>query len=354
MRTTDHEKRRMEDAQIICRLAQVYRCGLDWARLQKSPYAELETAVVAEYTEFFEKLQVGGVRLMLVLHHFCHPTWFEKSGAFERADNVPVFVDYCTRVIQHFGKYAHSWNTFNEPNVFVMNGYLLGNFPPFLKRRYRLATRVLTNMGSAHNNVYKAIHTSYPDALVGISLNTACFTGTNLLGTIVAYMVDWWFHKKSARPFEKVDFWGLSYYAHMPFDPFPIDAVSRRAALVKLGLPHDEMWAYKPEGLGQLVRRFYRRYQLPVYITENGVCTNSVAFRIQSIRDYLKICHMLVEEGIPLHGYVHWSAWDNFEWHLGTSYRFGLVRVDFESMDRHFSEAAQFYENIVKTNTCTT
>jgi beta-glucosidase len=53
---------------------------------------------------------------------------------------------------------------------------------------------------------------------------------------------------------------------------------------------------------------------------------------------------------VDLQGYIHWSTWDNFEWHLGPTYRFGLVRVDFRTMERSMTEAGLFYEKIAGQN----
>ncbi|MDZ7648229.1 MAG: family 1 glycosylhydrolase [Cytophagales bacterium] len=35
-----------------------------------------------------------------------------------------------------------------------------------------------------------------------------------------------------------------------------------------------------------------------------------------------------MKKGIDIRGYYHWSAWDNFEWNLGPTYRFGLYTCD--------------------------
>lgn len=348
-RTTDHEKRRLEDAEFITRFGSIYRCGVDWGRLQPEPYAKFAPTVVAEYRSFFDHLRKKGVGLMLVLHHFTHPNWFEQRGAWTTEDNIPLFLDFTRQCLKHFGEYVHYWNTFNEPNVYAMNAYMLGNFPPKKKRQYSTANLVLDNMGRAHDIAFAMIREK-SEAPIGISLNTACFEGTNLPGKMVAAFVRWWFLERAARPFRKCDFWGLSYYAYMLFDPFPIDAIARKKSLEKRGIPHDRMWGYRPEGFGQVMRAFHRRYGKPIIVTENGVCTDDQAIRIQSLREYLGICHRAIADGVDLRGYIHWSTWDNFEWHLGPTYRFGLVRVDFDTMERSMTEAGLFYEKIAREN----
>jgi beta-glucosidase len=348
-RTTDHEVRREEDAGIIARFGSVYRCGVDWSRLQTEPFAKFDQEVIAEYRAFFEDLRQRNVGLMFVLHHFAHPNWFEQKGGWINEDNIPFFLDFVRQCIKHFGEYVKVWNTFNEPNVYAMNAFILGNFPPRKRGRILTATRVLDHMGKAHDIAVTMLRDK-SDAPIGISLNTACFEGRGILGKIVAEFTDWWFMTRAAKPFQRCDFWGLSYYAYMIFDPLPIDAISRKDSLVRLGIPHDKMWGYCPAGLGEVMRRFHKKYGKPIIITENGICTDDSQQRIEAIKDYLKVCHEAIQEGIDLQGYIHWSTWDNFEWHLGPTFRFGLARVNLDTMDREVTLAGEFYEQVVREN----
>ncbi|HMQ49734.1 MAG TPA: family 1 glycosylhydrolase [Saprospiraceae bacterium] len=349
-RTTDHEKRRKEDIQYITQFGTVYRCGVDWARLQKAPLAPFDEAVVVEYQAFFQELNDAGTRVLLVLHHFTNPLWFENNKeGWLHEDNIALFVDYCSRCIAHFGGYVSNWNTFNEPNVYAFNAYMMGVFPPF-RKSYRKANKVLKHMSRAHQIVYDLIKAAYPDIPVGISLNTCYFQGLNWAGKIAARLADWWFNQRTARLFSQVDYCGMSYYAYVLFDPKPITEIDNPGKLDALGIRHDKMWGYYPEGFGKIIRRMYRRYKKPILITESGICTDDSAVRIRSIIEYLGVFHGLIEEGIPILGYIHWSTWDNFEWNLGPTYRFGLVSVDWETMDRHMTDAGRFYAQLTKEN----
>lgn len=349
-RTTDHEQHRESDAELIARFGTIYRCSVDWSRLQPSPMSKFDRDVVDEYCAFFEHLKKKGVSLMLVLHHFCHPNWFEERGGWAEEENIEYFVHYAQQCLKHFGEYVVYWNTFNEPNVYAYNAYFAGAFPPHQKHRYLRANRTLDNMGRAHEIVRMLIREKSKRAPVGISLNTAWFDAANPLGAPVAAFARWWFLDRAARPFRKCDFWGLSYYAHIRFDPFPIDQIHRPDAVKKTGLPHDKMWLYRPEGLGWALRRFWEKYQKPLIVTENGICTDDDGQRMQALRDYLTVCHQAIQDGVDLRGYIHWSTWDNFEWHLGPTYRFGLVRVNFATMERSMTEAGLFYEKITRQN----
>ena len=89
-RTTDHELRREEDLQYIQQFGTVYRCGVDWSRLQRSAFAEFDQQTVSEYRHFFQQLQEGGTKVLLVLHHFAHPNWFEQKGGWLQEDKSPL------------------------------------------------------------------------------------------------------------------------------------------------------------------------------------------------------------------------------------------------------------------------
>jgi beta-glucosidase len=348
-RTTDHEHRREEDAEYIARLGSVYRCSMDWSKLQRAPFAPFDEETVAEYLDFFSSLRQKGVRIMLVLHHFAHPRWLEQAGGWLNEDNLPAFMDFVKQTADHFGELVSFWNTFNEPNVYALNAFFRGNFPPHQRSRSK-AEKVLRYMGMAHDLAYKYLKIRFPGTPVGISFNTGYFKGLNLVGRIPAAYTDWWFHRYAAKPFRQVDFWGLSYYAYIPFNPFPINEVSKPGTLDKLGIRRDNMWGYFPEGLKIRIKEFHQRYKKPIFITENGICTEDSDKRIAAIKDYLKACHEAIGEGVDLMGYIHWSAWDNFEWDLGPTYRFGLVRVNTFTKERQITPAGLFYENITKSN----
>ena len=347
--TIAHDKFRMEDAEKIAEFGSMYRCGVDWARLQTKAYADFDPVVIKEYQDFFQHLMDKGQKLLFVLHHFCHPNWFEQAGGFTKEKNIPVFMNYVEQCIKHFGKYTANWNTFNEPNVFVMNAYILGNFPPF-RKNYFLANKVLKVLGKAHEQAYALLKKTQEDKAVGISYNTAIFRGLSPLGKIAARFTHWWFIEKAASYFETCDYWGLSYYALVLFKPGPITETDTPGKLEEMGYVHDKMWAYYPEGLGEMIQHFHNKYKKPILITENGICTADPLARIESIKDYLKICHNVISNGVDLIGYIHWSTFDNFEWHLGNSYQFGLISVDMNTMQRKMTEAGRFYSKICKEN----
>lgn len=347
-RTTDHESRRRSDAAIIARFGSVYACSLDWAALQSEAGAAFDEALVADYRAFFADLRERGVRVVLSLHHFAHPEWFEQTGGWVWESNLQAFYDYAHQVIAAFGDLVYAFNTFNEPNTYASHAYYRGVWPPH-ERNLTKASRVAGNMGQAHLYVYAAIKRDLPGALVGYTLGTASFEGRSIRARASASLSDWWYYTRSINLFRPTDYVGISYTAHVPFAPRALDVANGREKIEALGLAHDDLYALKPEALATCLRRAHRDSGKPVWVMANGVCTADDAFRQNTLGDYLAHVHDCVTEGVPVLGYNVWAPWDNFEWHHGPSFRYGLMRTDEHSADRVDTGSARWYEALAKS-----
>ena len=53
-------------------------------------------------------------------------------------------------------------------------------------------------------------------------------------------------------------------------------------------------------------------------------------------------------EGADVRGYFAWSLMDNFEWESGFSKRFGLIFVDYKTLERYPKDSAKWYSNFLK------
>lgn len=344
-RTTDHELRFKEDAEIIASLAPGYRMSVMWSKLQREPFGELDQKVIEDYKAFLNDLRSRNIKIMMVLHHFTNPIWFVKQGGWEKAVNIDLWIDFVRKVVAEFGSFVSHWNTFNEPNVYASYGWMTGFFPPF-KINPLKAVLAVKNMGKAHDKAYEFIKSVYPQHPVGISHNAVIFSAENILGWFSARLSDWWFMDWIPSHFERVDFFGMSYYARVPHDPMPITYVDTPEKMIRLGRPHDDMWEYYPEGLRTCIDRYWKKYKKPIIITESGVCDERDELRQQAILDYAKILQRALEDGIDIRGYYWWSTWDNFEWHLGPTKRFGLYECDWVTKDRRKRKSADVYSQL--------
>ena len=156
-----------------------------------------------------------------------------------------------------------------------------------------------------------------------------------------------------------IDFVGINYYTRgvMRHDP---KAWPLSASRVRQPGAHTEMgWEVYPDGLADVLLGVRERYgAMPLYVTENGAAfedpapSNGVVpdpARVDYLRDHLRAARRAREAGVDLRGYFAWSLLDNFEWSYGTSRRFGLVRVDYDTQRRTPKDSARFYAEVIRT-----
>lgn len=86
-------------------------------------------------------------------------------------------------------------------------------------------------------------------------------------------------------------------------------------------------WAVHPDGFRQMLHRA-AEVGLPIYVTENGIATEDDAERVAYLTSHLAALAQARMEGVDVRGYLHWSAFDNFEWAEGYGPKFGLIAVD--------------------------
>jgi len=282
------------------------------------------------------------------MHHFANPTWFAKKGGWANDENIDAWFDYGRRLVETFGPYVETWNTFNEPNLYASMAFVRGEFPPFNKGILK-ANAVIRNIAKAHNRMYDHIKRWDPGKMVGISHNCTVFQGENLLGRIPAKIYDWCYMSYAEDLFKKTDFFGMSYYARIGFDPFPITYLTAPERIAKWQKKHDDMWEYYPEGLEECIIRFWNKYKKPIIITENGICTQDDTKRIAAISDYMKALSSAMSQGAEILGYYHWTAWDNFEWSLGPTFQFGLYSCDPLTKDRRKKPSADIFSRLAFT-----
>jgi len=113
------------------------------------------------------------------------------------------------------------------------------------------------------------------------------------------------------------------------------------------GPKSDLGWPIKPDGLTHVLKHM-KRYGLPLYITENGIADTADAQRADFIRSHLRAVEAAQSAGVDVRGYFYWSLLDNFEWDLGFEPRFGLVEVDYKTMERRVRPSAYVYKAIIE------
>ena len=71
--------------------------------------------------------------------------------------------------------------------------------------------------------------------------------------------------------------------------------------------------------------------------------------RVDYLRRHFTAAHRAMARGVDLRGYQVWSLMDNFEWGYGYSKRFGIVRVDYDTLERLPKDSAKWYAELIRT-----
>ena len=116
-------------------------------------------------------------------------------------------------------------------------------------------------------------------------------------------------------------------------------------------------WEVYPDGLYELLVRLHEDYDPPpLYVTENGAAfgdtrrerhASTTRERTSYLERHLAAVARAIAAGVPVAGYFVWSLLDNFEWARGYSQRFGLVYVDFETLERVPKRSYHWYRDFI-------
>ena len=367
----DHWNRVDEDIALMKDLnSHTYRMSIEWSRIEPEK-GKFDAGAMAHYRQEIGRLRGAGIVPLVTLHHFSNPLWFEDQGAWSNPESVNLFERYAEYVVKNLADLVSDWVTINEPNVYAYSGYVLGEWPPG-KSAIGEYLRVSRNMILAHIRAYRQIHEVRSKmgcgaTMVGVAHHIRILDpkhGT-WLERLIARLADHLFHEvfvvgmSEGRLLPPVgrgyplgrgrysDYLGVNYYSR------EMVSLCRNPAMlfVKLdrneGAPVNDLgWEIYPEGLYRVCRRYWERYRIPIWITENGTCDASDAIRARFIYDHLWQVKKLIDDGVQVQRYYHWTLMDNFEWLEGFSARFGLYETDFETQKRTLRPSGRFYAQL--------
>ena len=141
--------------------------------------------------------------------------------------------------------------------------------------------------------------------------------------------------------------------------PVNVDEKLNKEQKVTIGHKTDFGWEVYPRGIYDLLKKLQDEYGVnEIIITENGCSYGDSPDENKKVNDIKRIEYhqshieqilIAIEEGIPCTGYFAWSLMDNFEWAAGYSQRFGMVWVDFDTLERIPKESYYWYQKFLKT-----
>ena len=362
-----------------------YRFSVSWPRVLPAGTGRVNEKGLGFYDRLVDALLESGVQPFVTLYHWDLPLALERRGGWTNRDTAKWFADYAAAVAGRLGDRVSRWMTLNEPATVVGAGYLGGVHPPGRHSPVRAAKATHVLM-LAHALGYRAIKALRPDARVGISNMFAPIypergvderLARRLNEGFNALFMDPLYFGRYPRPLARIvrllnrsirdadwdvirtppDFVGVNNYSRF---------IVRRLRLPLLGFRlarpdyrpvtfTDIGWEVYPDGFRRMLEWIRARYgNPPVYITENGASYDEPVMerqicddrRIDYIRRHLEQLHRVVTDGQDVRGYFVWSLLDNFEWAHGYSQRFGVVHVDYATLERTPKKSFAMYREV--------
>ncbi|WP_330275203.1 GH1 family beta-glucosidase [Lentzea sp. NBC_00516] len=392
----DHYHRWAEDVRLLVDLGvDAYRFSVSWSRILPEGSGRIEQRGLDFYRRLAEALLDNGIEPFLTLYHWDLPQALEDQGGWRNRDTSHRFADYAALVHEALGDVVTKWTTLNEPYCSSIVGYGEGRHAPGAREGHG-ALAAAHHLLLGHGLAVQAMRANGSGGEFGIVLNQSptvpvsdspadvaaagrqdCllrrqFTDP-LFGSAYPDDMTSTFGEISDFSFrhdgdlaiigQPLDYVGLNYYyrlhvADAPHrEPDPAKRTAHDIGVDTTQLPDVPRtgmgWPVEPAGLTTALTDLKARHPglPPVYVTENGcVYPDSEGFedteRISYLRDHIAAAQAA---DVDLRGYFCWSLLDNFEWAHGYKHRFGLVHVDYQTLQRTPRASYRWYRSFITT-----
>jgi len=392
----EHYHRMESDVDLISQIgARAYRLSVAWPRVMPGGRGAVNAAGLDFYSRLVDRLLAKGITPWVTLFHWDFPQALFDEGGWLNRDSADWFAEYSAVVVDALSDRVSNWITLNEPQVFIKYGHGDGINAPGLKLPLREQILAGHHAMLAHGRSALAIraHAKTPPKVGYAPVCVVRYPKTDgdldaarhATGEVTVkdlWNNAWWmdpvlrgeYPESGLKVFgadvpdfnsgdfdiiqQPLDFLGINIYEGQP--------ISTGAAGEPVFAPRPVghpltafRWPVEPESLYWGPRFMHERYNVPIYITENGLSNIDWVHldgkvhdpqRIDFTTRYLRALRRAASDGVDIRGYFHWSLMDNFEWAAGYKERFGLIHVDFETQERVLKDSAHWYRGVIESN----
>ena len=392
----DHMHHYKDDYALMKNLGiKAYRFSLNWARILPEGTGRVNEKAIAMYRDMILTMKENGITPYITLFHWEFPQALQEKGGWLNEEVVDWFGEYAKVVAENFSDLCEYFITINEPQCVVGLGHLSGVHAPGLKlsipETFQIAHNLLKAHGQAVINLRKyakqkirigfaptgGVAYPYTDSAEDIEAARKVYFGFYNPMDNWTWNISWFsdpvflghYPKEGLEKFKEylpeitqtdmqlihqpLDFMGQNiyngYYVRQGADGEP-EFVDREPGFPKTACN----WPVTPKAFYYGIKFLTERYQLPLYITENGMsCHDNVSFdgrvhdndRITFLDSYIGAMQRAYDEGVDIRGYFQWTFLDNFEWSEGYKERFGMIYVDFMTQRRIVKDSAFWYQD---------
>ena len=411
----DFYHRYKEDIQLFKELGlKCLRTSISWSRIFPTGQEETPNEQGLKfYDDLFDECLKNGIEPVVTLSHFEIPyAIYEDFGGFANKAVIPLFVKFAQCVFDRYKDKVTYWMTFNEINnqadgqepvhVWTNSAMIIEDDQEKEALVFQagvnelIASAWAVNEGKKINPNFQigcmmAYVPIYPyscapeDMIASVKANERRFfySDVHVRGEIPTYTEKYWEQKGLTIDISEkerqilrqgtVDYIGFSYYMSGTITTLP-DVEGRQtedipsAKLVKNPYitASDWGWPIDPVGLRYVLNTVYQRYDLPLFIVENGfgaydqlTDSNEIHddYRINYLREHIEqMKKAVVEDGVPLIGYTPWGIIDIVSFGSGEmEKRYGMIYVDKDNtgkgtLQRLKKDSFAWYQQVIETN----
>jgi beta-glucosidase len=390
--TCDHYRRFQSDVDLMHALQLgAYRFSISWSRVLPQGTGRVNPAGLGFYERLVDALLARGIQPMATLYHWDLPAALDDRGGWLNRDAASWFAEYADVVFRKLDDRVQYWCTLNEPWVCTDGGYLHGLLAPGHRSLFEAAiaahhlllahgTAVQAYRASGRNKIGLVVNIEpkYPasnseadlaatrraDAYMNRQFLDPALRGEYPPELAEIFGEAWPTHSAEDLKIisQPLDYIGVNYYTRAVVQADATAWPLRAAPVRQKHRTYTETgWEVFPQGLTDTLLWIKDRYgNPPVYITENGAAFFDPAkvegavledpLRVDYLRKHIRAIHDAIRQGADIRGYFAWSLFDNLEWAYGFSKRFGLVHMDYETLQRTPKASARFYSRVIASN----
>lgn len=383
----DHYHRRHEDIALLKTLGVgAHRFAISWSRVHPTGRGLVNAAGLDFYDRMVDDLLEAGIDPVATLYFYDLPQALEDDGGWLNRATVDAFAEYAAVVGARLADRVHHWIPVQEPNAAGYLGYTEGTWAPgkeFLfaglpavhnlllahgRAAIELRQAGAATIGCANNHSPMWPLSDDPADVGATKLFDALWNGLFLeamllgryprdLEPLMAEVVQ---DGDMATIRQPLDFYGVNYYhprrvgaaaegAQMPFEMFSV-----------LGRPEtDAGFPVVPSTLREfliVLRARFRAALPPIVITECGAAYSMGPDehgviddqpRIDFFESHLGAVREAIDSGVDVRGFFAWTLLDGWDWENGFSQRYGLVHVDYDTLQRTPKRSFQWYADMI-------
>lgn len=404
----DFYHRYQEDIALFAEMGfKCFRTSIHWTRIfPKGDETEPNEEGLAFYDRVFDECLKYGIEPVVTISHYETPLYLvEKYGSWTNRRMIDFYVKLCDTLFRRYRTKVKYWMTFNEINVLTLNPLIAAGIR---SEQYDRPEQALYQ--AVHYQLVasaKAVelgHRINPDFKIGmmmlypLSYAETCSPEDNLENMhnmdLHYYFSDvqvrGYYSPKAYKFLERrqitldltpedkrdlmagtVDYIGISYYMSLVASANPERKIQVKGNMLDgIANPYLEKsaWDWQIDGLGLRItlNNLYDRYQLPIFVVENGLGAVDDKQEGEMIRDdyridYLKthIAHMkdaVLLDGVDVMGYTVWGCIDLVSASTGEmKKRYGLIYVDRDdqgngTLNRERKKSFNWYKNVILSN----